>query len=228
MSAFKLPDKQAYHPVWSNFSGFFVVNFKFILFLLPTLIFSFCFLLFGGLIFLLLAFIGLIIAAPAVTAMYEYAYRRIQKIPEEDDCTFFASYRTHFRRSALTMAVQLPFLAMLVLAMLTQAEAPIWITMCIGLAAVVLMAFSVVAFSLIALTGLKLTEIWKNAIVFIPLTGWRAVAVALGQIICIAMFLPLGLVMLTLFILSGPAVVLGLTGNTLFSSLQTLLGDEII
>ena len=226
MSAFKLPDKQAYHAVWSNYTGFFVTNFKFILFLLPTLVFIFCFLLFGGLIFVLLAFVGLIIAAPAFTAMYEYAYRRIQKISEEDDRSFFASYRAHFSRSALTMAVQLPFLSMLALALLTQAQAPMWIVMCIGLAAVMLMAFSILAFSQIALTDLTLPEIWKNAVVFIPLTGWRTVVAALGQFICLAMFLPLTMVMLTLFILSGPAVLLGLTANLLFPSLNVLLPGE--
>ena len=226
MSAFKLPDKQAYHAVWSNYTGFFVTNFKFILFLLPTLVFSFCFLLFGGLIFVLLAFVGLIFAAPAVTAMYDYAYQRVQKIPEEDGRQFFSCYKEHFIRSALTMAIQLPFLSMLVLAMLTQAQTPMWVTMCIGLAAVMLMAFSILAFSQIALTDLTLPEIWKNAVVFIPLTGWRTVAAALGQIICLAMFLPLTMVMLTLFILSGPAVLLGLTANLLFPSLNVLLPGE--
>ncbi len=227
MSAFKLPDKQTYHAVWSNYTGFFVINFKFILFLLPTLVFIFSFLLFGGLIFLLLAFIGLIFAAPAVTAMYDYAYQRVQKIPEEDGRRFFDCYKETFSRSALTMALQLPFLSMLALAMLTQTQAPMWITACIGLAAVMLMAFSILAFSQIALTDLKLTEIWKNAVVFIPLTGWRTVAMALGQIICIAMFLPLTMVMLTLFILSGPAVLLGLTAGTLFPNLKDLLPGEI-
>lgn len=228
MSAFKLPDKQRYHAVWSNYSGFFVVNFKFILFLLPTLVFAFSFLLFGGLIFLLLAFVGLIFAAPAVTAMYDYAYQRCQQIPEEDGRKFFACYKENFSRSALTMALQLPFLSMLTLALLTQTEAPMWIIMCIALAAVLLMAFSILSFSMIALTDLKLTEIWKNALVFIPLTAWRAVAMALGQIICMAMFLPLTMVMLTLYILSGPAVLLGLTANTLFPSLKELLPGEIL
>jgi len=227
MSAFKLPDKQAYHPVWSNFSGFFVTNFKFILFLLPTLVFIFCFLLFGGLIFLLLAFAGMIFAAPAVTAMYDYAYQRCQKIPEEDGRRFFDCYKENFTRSAATMLLQLPFLAMLILALLTQTEAPMWITMCLGLAAVMLMAFSVLAFSQLALTNLSLPAVWKNALIFIPLTGWRAVAVALGQLICMAMFLPLGLVMLTLFILSGPAALLGLTAKILHPALQQLLGDDM-
>lgn len=219
----------AYHPIWSNFGFLFLTNFKLIPFFLPSMILLGFFLVFGGLLFLVGALLLLIPAGPAVTAMYDVGYQLVRELPKYESRTFWQSYRSNFRQGAVNMAVMLPVIMLLMLLMLTEAEKPLWVTLCLMLGNVILTAFSALSFSQIALVELPLGKIWKNAVLMIPLTRWRAIAAALAQIAFLAVLYQWVSVAFLMYLFAGPALLLAWSAHILWPSLEELLisgGEE--
>lgn len=215
-----------YHPVWSNFSGIFLTNFKLIPFFLPSLILLFCFLLFGGLVFLTGALLFLLPAGPAVAAMYDHGYQLTREVNKHERRKFLESYRMNFKQGIAAMAVQLPMIAMLVIISFAEVERPVWVNLCVILGSILLMAFGVLSFSQIALVDLPLKEIFKNAVYLIPMTGWRAVAAGLAQLLFIIVLYQYIAVTFLLYLFAGPAVLIVWSCKILWPKLEELLLDS--
>lgn len=222
----QLPGEPNYHPVWSNFYDLFLTNFKLIPFFLPSLICLFLFLFLGGLVFLLAGLLFLLPAAPAIAAMYDLGYQLTREVDKHERRTFFQSYKLNCRQSMATMAVQLPFIGMLILVMLTSAERPVWITLCVMLGCILLMTFGALAFSQIALVDLPLGKLWQNAILLIPLCSWRGILVAVVQLVFIALLYQYIAVTFLLYLFAGPAVLIVWSSKTLWPKLEELLLDS--
>lgn len=221
----QLVSEQPYHPVWSNFMELIVTNFKLIPFLLPSLILLLCFLFFGGLIFLAGALVLLLPAAPAVVAMYDVGYQLTREVEKHDRRKFLQSYKLNFRQSVAAMALQLPFIAIMVIIALTTVERPIWVNLCIILGSVLLMAFGVLSFSQIALVDLPLKKLLKNALILIPMTTWRAVTAGVVQLLFIIVLYQYIAVTILLFLFAGPAVLIVWSCKILWPSLEVTLLD---
>lgn len=211
-----------YHPVWSNFSQLFVINFKFIPFFLPSLVCMTLFFGIGGLIFPLAALLFLLPAGPAVAAMYKTGYRMVSAEGGEGP-GFLRLYRLHLRQGLAAMAVQLPFLAMLGMVLLAGEGLPFWVTLCVMLSFVLLMAFGALTFSQIVLTDAPLTAMWKNAPVLILAVSWRSILTALVQLLFAALVCRFFPVALPLYVIAGPAVLIVWSCKTLWPRLEELL-----
>lgn len=216
----------AYHPIWSNFSELFLTNFKLIPFFLPSLILLFCFLFFGGLVFLAGGLLLLLPAGPAVAAMYDQGYQLTRRMDKHERRTFFQSYKLNLRQGIANMAVQLPFAAMLVIISFAEVERPVWVNLCVILGAVLLMAFGVFSFSQIALVDLSLKEIWKNSVFLIPMTTWRAIAAGVAQLLFILIFYQYIAVTFLLYLFGGPALLIVWSSMILWPRLEELLLDS--
>lgn len=215
-----------YSPVRSNFMELIVTNFKLIPFLLPSLILLMAFLFSGGLIFLAGALLLLLPAAPAVVAMYDMGYQLTREVPRYERRGFLQSYKLNFWQSAGAMAVQLPFIAMTVIITFATEERPVWVSLCVILGSVLLMAFGAISFSQIALVDLPLAKILKNAIFLIPLTKWRAVLAGAVQLAFILLLCQYIAVTILLFLFAGPAVLITWSAKILWPSLEETLLDE--
>lgn len=222
----QIRSEPGYHAVWSNLMFLLVTNFKLIVFFVPSLVCMYFFLMVGGLVFLTGALVLLIPAAPAVTAMYDVGYQLVRELPGYERRTFFESYKANFRQSALTMLVLLPFLELLVLLMLVAVEKPVWVTLCLMTGIFVVVSFAIYAFSQIALVGLSLKEIWNNALMLIPLMGWRGILAALVQIAALALFYNYIDAMFPFFLFLGPAVLVTWTAKTLWVKLEGILLEQ--
>lgn len=215
-----------YHPVWSNFSEIFLTNFKLIPFFLPSLILLFCFLLFNGMVFLTGALLFLLPAGPAVAAMYDQGYQLTREVNKHERRKFMESYKLNFKQGVAAMAVQLPLIAMLVVISVAEVERPVWVSLCVILGSVLLMAFAVLSFSQIALVDLPLKNIFKNAVFLIPMTGWRAIAAGLVQLLFILFLYQYISVTFLLYLFAGPALLIVWSCKILWPSLENLLLDS--
>lgn len=216
-------EQPPYHPVWNNLMLLFLTNFKLIPFFVPSLICLCLLLLFGGMVFLAGGLLLLLPAGPAICAMYDLSFQLVREIDKHERRTFFQSYRSNFRQGIATMAVQLPFLASLLMLTLVQAEKPLWVTLCLILGSVVLMSFSILSFSQVALVALPLKEIWKNALLLIPLTHWRCLVGAAAHLVFLVVLYRWIAVTVLLFLFAGPAVLICWTAKTLWPGLEPLL-----
>lgn len=219
----QLPEEPPYHPVWSNLMLLFLTNFKLIPFFVPSMICLGMLLLFGGLIFLAAGLLLLIPAGPAVCAMYDVSFQLVRRIDKHERRTFFQSYRANLRQGMLTMAVQLPFLASLLLMLLVQGEKPLWVTLCVILGGVMLMSFSILAFSQVALVALPLKNIWNNALLLIPLTHWRVLLGAVVQLLFLAALYQWVAAAIVFFLFLVPALLICWTAKLLWPGLEPLL-----
>ena len=91
------------------------------------------------------------------------------------------------------------------------------------LGAYVLMQFSILAFSQVALVDLKLTQIWKNAIFMIPLSGKKGILVTLVHLLFIAVLYKWISVTFLGFLILGPALLVTWSARELFPRLRELL-----
>lgn len=212
-----------YHPIWSNFGFLFLTNFKLIPFFLPSFLCMGLFLMFGGLVFFAGALLFLLPAGPAVAAMYDMGYQLARELDKHEQRTFFQSYRANLGQGIATMAIQLPVIALLLMLMLTEAEKPLWVTLCLILGGVMLMAFSILAFSQVALVALPLKEIWKNALLLIPLTHWRCIVPAVVHLLYLAVLYQWIAAAFLFFLFMGPAMLIGWSSSILWPGLEPLL-----
>lgn len=215
-----------YHAVWSNFGLLFVTNFKLIPFLIPSLVCLAHFLMFGGMIFFVGALVLLLPAGPAVAAMYDVGYQLSRRLDKHERRSFLESYRLNFRQGVGNMALLLPFIAYLLLLMLVQGERPVWVTLCLILGSVLVMAFAILSFSQIALVQLPLRTIWKNALYLIPVTHWRCLLGAAAQILYLAALYQWLSATFLFFLFGGPAVVICWTAKGLWPGLEPVLVRE--
>lgn len=226
MSLYSNPNPQEQppnHPVWSNFMLLFLTNFKLIPFFIPSIVCLGMLLMFGGMIFLVVGLLLLLPAGPAVCAMYDISFQLVREVNRHERRTFSQSYRSNFRQGIATMAIQLPFIASLLMLMLIQTDKPLWVTICLTLGSVVLMMFSILAFSQVALVDLPLKDIWKNALLLIPLTHWRSfVGAAMHLVFLMALYQWIAVTVL-LFLFAGPAVLICWTAKILWPGLEPLL-----
>lgn len=217
------PDAEPpYHAVWSNLGLLFLTNFKLIPFFVPSLICLYLLLLLGGMIFLVGGLLLLLPAGPAITAMYDVSYQLARKVGKHKRRSFLQSYRSNFRQGVVTMAVQLPFIGYLLL-LLLMPEKPPWVTLCLLLGGVALMAFSILAFSQVALVELPLGSLWKNALLLIPLTHWRVLAGAAAHLLYLAALYQWVAATFLFFLFLGPAMLICWTAKTLWPGLEPLL-----
>lgn len=219
---------EEYHPIWSNFEFLFLTNFELIPFFLPSIVAMGLFLAFGGGLFLLAAMVLLLPVGPAVCAMYDVSYQLCREVPKHERRGFFASYRLNLKQGIATMAVQLPVIFLLLMLLLIQGEKPLWVTLCLILGSVILLAFSILAFSQTALVELPLLQIWNNALFLIPLTHWRSLVPAVVHLLYLAVLYQwLGWAFL-LFLFLGPAMLIAWSANTLWPGLEPILirGDD--
>lgn len=226
MSLYTNPNPQEQplnHPVWSNFMLLFLTNFKLIPFFVPSIICLGMMLMFGGMIFLVAGLLLLIPAGPALCAMYDISFQLVREVNGYERRTFLQSYRSNFRQGAATMAILLPFIASLLMLMLLQTDKPLWVIICLTLGSVVLMMFSILAFSQVALVDLPLKDIWKNALLLIPLTHWRCFLGAVLQLLFLMALYQWIAVTILLFLFAGPAVLICWTAKTLWPGLEPLL-----
>lgn len=215
-----------YHPVWSNFATIASINFRLILFLLPSFLSFFCFLALGGLVFLLAALLFLLLAGPAVAAMYDVCYQ----MNMDENGTIFRpfkqSWKLNFRQGVAAMAVMLPFLAMLILVMIAPVQRPVILNLCVLLSALVLVSFADLTFSQIALIDKPLAAIFKDSLFLIPRASWRVLVPALGQLVFLVLLYPLLPVMVMLFIFSGPGLLIAWSARTLWPVMEPMTREE--
>ena len=216
-------EQPPYHPVWNNVMLLFLTNFKLIPFFIPSIVCMGLMLMFGGMIFFAAGLLLLLPAGPAITAMYDVSYQLVREIDRHERRRFFQSYRSNFRQGIATMAIQLPFIASLLMLMLVQMEKPLWVTIFLILGGVLLMMFSILAFSQVALVDLPLKDIWKNALLLIPLTHWRSLVGALAHLVFLMALYRWIAVTVLLFLFAGPAVLICWTAKTLWTGLEPLL-----
>ena len=204
----------------------FLTNFKLIPFFVPSMIFLGMMLMFGGIVFLAASLLLLIPAGPALCAMYDISFQLVREVNKHEQRTFFQSYRSNFRQGTLTMAIQLPFIASVLMLLLVQTDKPIWVTVCLILGSLILTMFSILAFSQVALIDLPLKNIWKNALLLIPLTHWRSfLSAAIHLMFLMALYRWIAVTVL-LFLFAGPAVLICWTAKTLWPGLEPLLIHE--
>lgn len=215
-----------YHPIWSNFGFLLTTNFKLIIFFIPSLICLYTFLIVGGLVFLAAALVLLLPSGPAVCAMYDIGYQLARQVEKHERRSFFRSYRMNLGQGVATMAVQIPFIAVLLLVLLTGTERPVWVTLCLILGAVMLMMFGALAFSQVALIPLSLGKIWKNAVMLIPLCGWRGLVAAVVQLAYIAVLYQWAGVGVIFFVFVGPALLIVWSATLLWPKLEEILLDS--
>lgn len=216
---------ERYHPVWSNFEAIFLNNFKLIPFFLPSIVSFGLFLGYGGLLFFAGALVLLIPAGPAVCAMYDVSYQFARELPGYERRGFFKSYRMNFRQGAATMAVMTPVIALLLMLLLTEAEKPLWVTLCLILGGLMLMAFGILAFSQVALVALPVGQIWKNALLLIPLTHWRCLVPAAMHLVFLAVLYQWMAVAFLLYLFLGPAMLIAFSAHLLWPRLEQVLLD---
>lgn len=214
---------EEYHPLWSNFELLFLTNFKLIPFFMPSIVAMGLFLAFGGGLFLLAALVLLLPAGPAVCAMYDLSYQLCREVPKHERRGFFASYRLNLKQGIGTMAVQLPVILLLLMLLLIQGEKPLWVTLCLILGSLMVMAFSVLAFSQAALVELPLGRIWANALYLIPLTHWRSLIPAAVHLLYLAVLYQwMGWAFL-MYLFLGPAMLIAWSANILWPALESIL-----
>ena len=220
------PANRAYHPVLSNFPAIFSVNFRLIGFFLPSLLCFLAFLYLGGLVFLMAAALLLLPAGPAVAAAYDAGYQLCMHSDGRIVRPFMRSYKMNFRQGVAAMAILLPFLAMLVMVVILQAERPLWLDLSVLLSGSVLMSFSIFTFSHIALIEMPFGRILKNALGLIPLAGWRSIVTAAAQTAFAVLLFPLLAVMLLLFIFAGPALLIVWSCHILWPVMEQVIQEE--
>ena len=220
------PANRPYHPVTSNFSVIFATNFRLIGFFLPSLLSFLAFLYLGGLVFLLAAALLLLPAGPAVAAAYDIGYQLCMHGDGTVPRSFMRSYKMNFKQGVAAMAVLLPFLSMLVMILIIQAERPLWLDLCVLLSGMVLMAFSIFTFSHIALIEMPFGRILKNALVLVPLATWRSALTAAVQTGFVVLLFPLLAVMILLFIFAGPALLIVWSCHLLWPVMEQVIREE--
>lgn len=209
-------------PIRENFFTIFMHNFAFIPFFLPGMFFAWLYLAAGGWIAFVLALLLLIPAGPAVAAMYDIAFTWVGRDSARPHRDFLESYKLNFRQGALTMAVSLPFLAVILISLMLR-NRPGWMLVTIAAGAFFLTAFWILSFSQIALVDLSLPQIWKNAVYLIPLMGLKGLWATLLHLIFFAvLYRWLGVTFL-LFLFMGPALLVTYTANSIFPRLKELL-----
>lgn len=218
------PDAELpYGPIRSNFMELFLSNFLLVPCFLPSIILLLSFLITGALLYLGAGLLLLIPAAPMVTAMYDYGYQLTREIPKHERRKLLRSYCMNFKQSALTMALLLPLWAMLLLTLISGTERPAFVTLCVVLGCLMLMAFSILAFSQIALVNLPLGKIWKNAVMLIPLCPAQILGTALVQLLFLYLFYEFIAVTFLLYLFGVPALMIVWTAKTLWPKLEKLL-----
>lgn len=229
MSSFKKNPRLSgsnYHPVWSNFATIASINFRLILFFLPAFLSFFCFLTLGGLIFLLAGLLLLLPAGPAVAAMYDVCYQMNMDESGTLFRPFMQSYRLNLRQGIAAMAVQLPFMAMLILVMIAPVERPVVLNVCVLISALMLLGFGNLTYSQIALIEKPLGSILKDSLLLIPRANWRVLLPALGQLVFIILLYPFLLVMIMLFIFAGPALLIAWSAKALWPVMEPMTREE--
>lgn len=218
------PDAELpYGPIRSNFMDLFLTNFILVPFFLPSIVLLVSFLITGALLYLVGALLLLIPAAPAVTAIYDLGYQLTREVPKHERRSFFQSYKLNFKQSAATMAIQLPLWAMLLIVLIAGTEQPAFITLCVILGCLMLMAFSILSFSQIALVDLPLGKLWKNAVMLIPLCPLPILGTALVQLLFLYLFYEFIAVTFLLYLFGVPTLMLVWTAKTLWPKLEELL-----
>ena len=215
-----------YHPVRSNLSTIISTNFRFILFLLPSLLSFLAFLYLGGLVFLLAAALFLLPAGPAVAAVYDTGYQLCMHNDGTVPRSFMRSYKMNFKQGVAAMAVQLPFLGMLVTVLIAQIERPLWLDLCVLLSGILLMSFSIFTFSHIALIEMPLSRILKNSLALIPLATWRSFLTAAVQAGFVVLLFPFLAVMILLFVFAGPALLIVWSCHILWPVMEQVIREE--
>lgn len=217
--------EEPYHPIWSNFGGLFLTNFKLIPFFIPSIVCFGLFLAFGGSLFLGAALVLLLPAGPAICAMYDVGYQYAREVPKFKQRGFWKSYRMNLGQGVATMAVMLPVIALLLMLLLTQGEKPLWVSLCLILGGLMLMAFAILAFSQIALVALPLGKIWKNALFLIPLTHWRSLLPAAVHLVYLAVLYQWMASAFLVFLFLGPALLIAWSASVLWPALERMLLD---
>jgi uncharacterized membrane protein YesL len=220
------PANRPYHPVFSNFPVIFSTNFRLIGFFLPSLLCFLSFLYLGGLVFLMAAALFLLPAGPAVAATYDVGYQLCMHSDGTVPRKFMRSYKLNFRQGVAAMAILLPFLAIPVMVVIVQTQRPLWLDLCLLLSAFVLMAFSILTFSHIALIEMPLGRILKNALILIPLAGWRSILTAAAQTAFAVLLFPMLAVMILLFIFAGPALLIVWSCHILWPTMEQVIQEE--
>lgn len=121
------------------------------------------------------------------------------------------------------MAVQLPVIFLLLMLLLIQGEKPLWVTLCLVLGGVMEMAFAVLAFSQCALVELPLRELWKNALLLIPLTHWRSMVPAVVHLLFLAVLYQWPAWGFLGYLFLFPAMLVAWSAKTLWPVLETML-----
>ena len=209
-----------------NLPHLFMENFKLLGFFLPSILCLLAFLLLGGLVFLLAALLLLLPAAPALAAMYDICYQMLLGIPDEERCRFMESYRLNARQGIASLAVTLPLmvLPLFVLAVPNQLPMPVVLSVLVG--CLLAQTFSVLTFSQIVLTDKPLKEIWKTALMIIPLTGWRGIAAAMLQLVFLAATVQYLPIMFFVAALGGSALLMVFSCKILWPVMERLLAEE--
>lgn len=209
-----------------NLPFLFMENFKLIGFFLPSMVCLLAFLLLGGLVFLLGALLLLLPAAPALSAMYDICYQILLDIPDGERSRFMESYRLNARQSIASLALTLPLmiLPLVVLVVPNQLPMPVLLSVLVG--CLLAQTFSVLAFSQIVLTDKPLKEIWKTALMIIPLTGWRGIAAAMLQLVFLAAMVQYLPIMFFVAALGGSALLMGFSCKILWPAMERLLAEE--
>ncbi len=226
MSLFNKSKEPAYHPVRSNISTIISTNFRLIAFFLPSLLSFLAFLYLGGLVFLMAALLLLLPAGPAVAATYDIGYQLCMHSDGTVPRSFMRSYKMNCKQGIALMAVQLPFLALLVTVLIAQVQRPLWLNLCLLLSGLLLMAFSIMAFSQIALIEMPLGRILKNSLVLIPLSTWRCLLPAVVQTGFVVLLFPMLAVMILLFVCAGPALLIVWSCSLLWPVMEQVIRDE--
>ena len=218
--------RPGYHPLWSNFPTIFTANFRLILFFLPSLLSLLAFVYLGGLVFLLSALLLLLPAGPAVAAMYDTGYQLCMSSDGTVSRPFMRSYKMNLKQGIATMAIQLPFLFLLIMVLIVQAQRPLWLDLCLLISGAALMAFSILAFSQIALIEMPLSRILKNTLILIPLSGWRSLAPAVVQTLAVLILLLFFWVVVPLFFFAGPALLIVWSCRILWPVMEEVIRRE--
>lgn len=226
MSLFRKSKEPAYHPVRSNLSTIISTNFRLILFFLPSLLSFLAFLYLGGLVFLSAALLLLLPAGPAIAATYDIGYQLSMGTDGTVARPFMRSYKMNRKQGIALMAVQLPFLALLVTILISEIQRPLWLNLCLLLSGLLLMAFSIMAFSQIALIEMPLSRVLKNALVLIPLSTWRGLLPAVVQTGFVVLLFPFLAVMILLFVCAGPALLIVWSCSLLRPVMEQVIQEE--
>lgn len=219
------PDK-ARGPLSGNYYRLLLDNFKFILFFVPFLIAFYIGLAAGVFPVLFLGLVLLIPTGPAVAAMYDEGFQIARGVDRHECRGFFESCRLNWKQGCATMALMVPFLAVLLLSFLVTAQRPAWVIVCLVIGCYLLCSFAIYSFSQIALVALPLRKIWKNALIVMFACGWRGVLVTVAQMAALVFLYKFIAYAFAAVLFLGPALLIAWSAIQLFPKLKAALVRE--